>query len=318
MPRYLGNMIRYSIIAALLAAFIHVIAKKTQLQITLPADRTYCYTNVQTLSDITPIAECFSVLASGKFGRVFSKPNSHILNGQIIESKGYVIPGLWDSHGHVLGLGETLQTVQLYNSKSMEETIFRVKNYATAHPGTGTKNNWILGTGWDQAAFGRMPASVDLDYDDVLKNMYIMLYRVDSHCIWVSKAVLQLLPSQLPQVPGGEIIGEGVFCDNAMDLVLKHAPKPDKAQLASYLKSAMKMLNSVGLVGVHEAGVTPSSLSIYEELVNTDDWTVRIYAMFECAKRNTFCPKDARKIDREDGLLIVNSVKLFAGTLSSS
>lgn len=46
-----------------------------------------------------------------------------------------------------------------------------------------------------------------------------MLDRVDVHCIWVSRAVLDLLPDPISDVDGGEIVrepGMGVFCDNAV------------------------------------------------------------------------------------------------------
>ena len=46
-----------------------------------------------------------------------------------------------------------------------------------------------------------------------------MLDRVDVHCIWVSPAVLKLLPDPIPDVDGGEVVrepGMGVFCDNAV------------------------------------------------------------------------------------------------------
>jgi predicted amidohydrolase YtcJ len=143
-----------------------------------------------------------------------------------------------------------------------------------------------------------------------------MLDRVDVHCIWVSNAVLELLPATLPEVPGGEIVtdpGPGVFCDNAMDLVTQYWPRPSAQKKTEFIKAAMAELNKVGLVGMHDAGVTPADLNLYESLVDGDSWTVRVYAMTECEKRNTFCPQDARMILRDDGLLSVRSVKLFAG-----
>jgi predicted amidohydrolase YtcJ len=162
-------------------------------------------------------------------------------------------------------------------------------------------------------------AKADLEADSRLKGKYIMLDRVDVHCIWVSKAVLNLLPAELPEIPGGEIItdpGPGVFCDNAMDLVMKYWPRPSTAKKTQFVKAAMTELNKVGLVGMHDAGVPPADLSLYESLADADSWTVRVYAMTECEKRNTFCPGEARMISRDDGLLSVRSVKLFAGKSS--
>lgn len=155
-----------------------------------------------------------------------------------------------------------------------------------------------------------------LERDERLKGLYIMLDRVDVHCVWVSRAVLDLLPNDLPDIPGGEIVrdpGMGVFCDNAMEFVMKLWPKPDATKKAAFLKSAMERLHSFGLVGVHDAGVNPDELRLYRKLSRTEDWTLRVYAMIECRERNSFCPEDVSSHTDDAGLLSVKSVKLFAG-----
>lgn len=141
--------------------------------------------------------------------------------------------------------------------------------------------------------------------------------RIDGHCSLVSQAVLDLLSDPVPDVPGGEVIrdpGPGVFCDNAIALILAHYPKPDDAMKTRYVSTAMKGLNAVGLVGMHNAGTDPATVQLLSRLAGGEEWTVRMYAMRECAVRNTFCAEDAHKIEREDGMLHVGSVKLFAGT----
>lgn len=155
-----------------------------------------------------------------------------------------------------------------------------------------------------------------LEEDERLRGKYFMLDRVDVHCTWVSKAVLDLLPGDLPDVPGGEIVrtpGMGVFCDNAIDLVTALWPRPDKGRKKEFVKSAMRELHKVGLVGMHNAGTTPGEIAMFEEMSRTEDWTLRVYAMIECDERNTFCPEEAVKVEREDGMLSVRGVKLFAG-----
>lgn len=152
------------------------------------------------------------------------------------------------------------------------------------------------------------------------QGLYIMLDRVDVHCIWVSQAVLDLLPSDLIDVPGGEIVrepGMGVFCDNAMEVVMKFWQRPDDARRAAFLKSAMASLHQVGLVGIHDAGVYTNELQLYKKIFAADDWTLRVYAMIECEERNTFCPEKASPFTDVDGFLSIKSVKLFAGAPSS-
>jgi predicted amidohydrolase YtcJ len=139
-----------------------------------------------------------------------------------------------------------------------------------------------------------------------------MLDRVDVHCIWVSDKVLDLLLSPLPNVPGGEIPAKGVFCDNAMDIVLEHYPKPNKARKTEFVQSGMAELNKLGIVGMHDAGV-PDDLKLYEELSSDEDWTVRVNAMIECDVRNTFCPQEVERVSTPNGKFQVKSVKLFGG-----
>lgn len=98
-----------------------------------------------------------------------------------------------------------------------------------------------------------------------------MLDRVDVHCIWVSNKVLSLLPKKIGDIPGGEIPAKGVFCDSAMDVVLKHYPKPDAARKTKFVKDAMVELNELGIVGMHDAGVVVSTiLQPYSGLVPDD------------------------------------------------
>jgi predicted amidohydrolase YtcJ len=272
---------------------------------------TYCYVSVQTLSSAIAGAECFSV-SNGKFSRVFLDETSFDI---VKESRvGHVIPGLWDGHGHLLQYGESLDSVDIFGSKSMEEVQERLVQYKAGHDQAGTNDQWLRGVGWDQANFGgKWPVASDLEIGDQFKDLYVMLDRVDVHCIWVSDAVLALLPTPLPDVPGGEIPARGVFCDNAMDIVLKYYPQPTKERKIKFIKDAMFELNKLGIVGMHDAGVFPHELKLYGELVEDDDWTVRINAMIECESRNTFCPDDAHKMETDNGKLQVKSVKLFGG-----
>ena len=57
-----------------------------------------------------------------------------------------ILPGLTDAHGHLYGLGLSLDTVNLVGASTFDEVVARVKERAQrAQPG-----EWILGRGWDQ------------------------------------------------------------------------------------------------------------------------------------------------------------------------
>lgn len=145
-------------------------------------------------------------------------------------------------------------------------------------------------------------------------HLHVNVLNNSVHCIWVSNKVLALLPSPIPEVPaGGEVVAKGVFCDNAMEMVLEHYPKPGKDRRSKFVKDAMTELNKLGIVGMHDAGVVPSDLKLYELLSDDADWTVRVNAMIECDARNTFCPDDVKKVSTSNGKFHVRSVKLFGG-----
>ncbi|KAM0287524.1 hypothetical protein ACHAQH_000478 [Verticillium albo-atrum] len=279
--------------------------------------QTFCYQGVRTQDADQPTAQCFTV-EDGKFSRVFSWDDASLTT-----TPGFVIPGLWDGHGHLLQYGEFLHSVDLFGASSFDDVRGRLRNYVDTNPEAGTSDQWIRGVGWDQNVYGRMPTAADIEEDEVLRGKFFMLDRIDVHCSWVSQAVLDLLPADIPDISGGDIIrepGMGVFCDNAMDMLYAIFPAPSREKKRAFVTTAMAKLNEVGLVGMHDAGVFPEHLDLYADMAasSSDDWTVRVYAMLECAQRNTYCPEAAAKVSRESDLLSVRSVKLFAdGALGS-
>lgn len=81
-------------------------------------------------------------------------------------------------------------------------------------------------------------------------------------------SVLKLLEPLPDEIPGGEIIrnpGTGVLCDTAAILVEKISPGKTEEDRTAAFKLAMKDLNSVGLIGVHEAGVIPDNVRLYKK-----------------------------------------------------
>lgn len=76
---------------------------------------------------------------------------------------GYVLPGIIESHGHILQYGEMLESVSLYEAESVDDVRERIKEWLGRHQGEGygEKDKWIRGVGWDQAYFGGvMPTAV--------------------------------------------------------------------------------------------------------------------------------------------------------------
>ena len=111
-------------------------------------DEVYCYDGVRTHDDEGPSAD-------GLFSRVSSGEAT-----EGVKRDGYVIPGLWDGHGHLLPYGEFLHSVDLFGARSFEEVRERLAAYLEKNPEVGTKDDWVRGVGWDQMALGKMPTAV--------------------------------------------------------------------------------------------------------------------------------------------------------------
>jgi hypothetical protein len=152
----------WAIFALIFAAFIYQAGVLLPSFIPAPIHNllatTHCYTSVTTLSPHLPRADCFSVL-NGKISRVFHDESSAVA---IKESRtGYVLPGLWDGHGHLIQYGELLNSANLFGAKSMDEVKERLVEYKATHAGVGSREQWLRGVGWDQANFdGQWPISV--------------------------------------------------------------------------------------------------------------------------------------------------------------
>ncbi|KAF3290038.1 hypothetical protein TWF132_007234 [Orbilia oligospora] len=268
------------------------------------------------------MATCFEVLADGKFGE-FWKSRDELSWWQkfwIREVDGWVFPGFWDGHAHLVQYGMMEVGVKAYD-QTVPQIITSILNYLEKDPTYGTRSKWVLGTGWDQAYFGgNMPTAEDLISNPLLTNLYIAIYRVDVHCIWVSPAVLRLLPDPLPPTPpGGSIPSDGVFCDNAMDdMIIPLIPEITEEDIENFITTAVSSLHSVGLVGITDAATAMKEVPVYKRLAESGKLDFRVYGMVECTKRNTFCNVDKYHFEDKDGQFTLTSAKIFAdGALGS-
>jgi hypothetical protein len=117
---------------------------------------------ISTLDSARPRAKCFQT-QHGIFTNVSDEyPTS---KDEIVFLDGYVLPGIIESHGHILQYGEMLESVSLFGAESIDQVRTRIKEFLKSHRGEGygARDKWIRGVGWDQAHFGGvMPTAVCL------------------------------------------------------------------------------------------------------------------------------------------------------------
>lgn len=223
----------------------------------------------------------------GRVERVIKKGDKKpVMSGEYIQldAKGLtVLPGLIDAHGHVMGLGYQALTVDLSETKSLDEAAAKIREYAEANP----RNRWILGGGWNQVVWnlGRFPTATELDA--IVADKPVLLERVDGHASWANSAAMKLagITKATKDPAGGRIERDadghptGVFVDAAADLVKSKVPPPNPIESERALAKALDLMASVGLTGVHDAGVDPDTWTLYRRFGDEGRLTTRIYAM---------------------------------------
>ncbi|MFC3441126.1 amidohydrolase [Sphingobium rhizovicinum] len=190
-----------------------------------------------------------------------------------------LIPGLIDAHGHVMGYGLSLITLDLSDTQSLAQAQAKIRAYVEANPG----RKWIIGTGWNQEQWGlgRFPTAAELDAAE--SETPVWLERVDGHAGWANSAAIRAAgvtaASKAPM--GGRIemaAGKpaGVFIDKAMDLIQKVVPPPAPKDRDTALEKAQRALLSMGITGIADMGTSMEDWQAFRRSADRGALRVRI------------------------------------------
>ncbi len=251
-----------------------------------PADLILTNARIYTVDDARPMVPAMAV-RGGKVLFIGSLREAMTFRGaatRVTDLGGRtVIPGMVDAHAHLLGLGQSLRTVNLVGSKSYDEVIARVVERAKGQP-AGT---WILGRGWDQNQWGdtRFPTQDALSR--ALPDHPVYLERVDGHAGLANAAALRVagVTAASKDPSGGRIertsAGEptGLFIDNAGALVEGAIPPLSRDATRQAIKAAIAESHRWGLVGLHDAGASRGTIDLIEEMAKAGEIPFRLYVM---------------------------------------
>ena len=235
-------------------------------------------------------------------------------------SGAVVYPGLSDAHGHLLGLGEALETLDL-RGKQKGEILAMIAAAAARTPG----GEWIRGRAWDQNLWPGAEFPTAAELLAVSPKNPVVLSRVDGHALWVNDAAMALarVTPATADPDGGRILrGEGgqpagVFVDNAQALIWKAIPAPAAGQTRRLLAAGMRAAAAAGLTGVGDAGgFGREGIEVLRAMAKEGALPIRVYATVGAGSKDldSFL---ARPPIRE-GRLTVRAVKVYAdGALGS-
>lgn len=226
-----------------------------------------------------------------------------------------LVPGLVDSHSHILELGQKLEAVDLVGVADEAEAIARVAKAAASVP----KGQWISGRGWDEGAWAnRYPDWTRLSA--AVPDHPVVLYSLHGFAIWVNRAALDAAKiTRATKAPvGGEIRKDaagnptGIFINRATTLMANAAPPPTPDQVERQLLAGLTEMARSGYSAVHDAGVDRPTLAGYQALQARGALPIRVYVMLS-ARDPDLCREWEQKgpqgtpADR----LVVRSVKAY-------
>ncbi|KAL1761483.1 amidohydrolase family-domain-containing protein [Schizophyllum commune] len=240
------------------------------------------------------------------------------LNVHEVDEDSIVVPGLTDSHCHVLEYGAFKQ-IPLEKGKSIPDVVKHVRNYIMSNDEIFTNmSKPVLGWGWDHTAWPekRFPTAADLDADPIIRGRPVILTSKDGHAIWVSQRVLDENIANIPdEVPGGVIYRDkdgkptGTFLDSAIDVIPK--PSLTDADLRKRLMTAVRDAHAYGLTSVHDAALLPESLAFFKRQAEANVLPLRVFGMKYFNEEDwSGDPKDM--YFAFDNHLVSRSVKIFA------
>lgn len=191
-----------------------------------------------------------------------------------------VLPGFIDGHGHVMGLGFASLSLDLSDTRSLEEAKAKVADYVKRNP----DRTWVLGRGWNQESWGlgRFPTAADLDA--VAGGRPVWLARADGHAGWASSAAITAanVTAATAAPAGGRIektaggAPAGVFVDNAMTLVERAVPRPLAKERDAAFLAAQGLLLADGVTAVADMGTSLDDWLSYRRMGDIGALRVRI------------------------------------------
>ncbi len=242
-----------------------------------------------------------------------------------IDLKGKtVLPGLTDSHYHILGVGERLSHLNLESATSRELFLAQIKERAAATDA----GRWITGRGWIETFWKPPVFPTREDLDKIAPDHPVFLERADGHGAVANSRALEIagINSKTPDPFGGEILrdkktGEplGMLLDNAKELVGRKIPQPTTEENARALVLGAQRSLALGWCEIQNAGSQLPEWELLQKLYSEGKLKLRIYnAVYGPGPAADRLLKDGPILDAYQGRFTTRAIKVaFDGSLGS-
>ena len=287
--------------------------------------RLFINGNIITMNEALPAAEAMAIIGDAiKTVGDTSTLKSAFPAAEVIDLDGQtVMPGIIESHGHLLSLGQSLLELNLRGLTTPAAVLDQVHRLASElDPG-----DWIIGWGWDDGAWARdYPTNTELN--KITRGHPVCLRGLHGFAGWYNDRALEIagIDASTADPPGGEILRHpgdgqptGILLNEAQDLVAKHIPEMTLEKCERALKKAIDECLGHGLTSLHEARTTTLMLDALRSLADRGELKSRIYAMVDLPDKELaeYYFENGPEI-RSDHMLSVRCIKVFVdGALGS-
>ncbi len=255
---------------------------------------------VVTVCERTPTAEAIAIRGD-RIAAVGSHRQIETLIGErtrVIELDGKTaMPGFIEGHGHFVGLGQSMQTLDLTGAKSYGDVVRMVREQAAETP----PGRWITGRGWHQDKWAAGPGRDAEGYPThaplslATPNHPVVLTHASGHaCLANARAMaLARITPGTKDPPGGRILRNaagrptGVFRETAAGAIhaahnrgaARRTPQQIRAEFDEALRLATEECLAHGVTSFQDAGASFGTIGRFRELAEAGRLKVRLWVM---------------------------------------
>ena len=297
------------------------------------ADLVISNGKIYTVDQKNTVVEAVAV----KDGKILETGSTNEINSYIgeetttIDLNGRLMtPGLIEGHGHFMGMGYSLMSLNLMGTSSYQEVVEKVREaVAEAEPG-----EWILGRGWHQSKWGNT-AEVEVKgfpthhmLSEVSPDNPVVLRHASGHALLANAKAMEIanVGPATDFKDGGEIIKDtkgdptGIFNESAMGLIGQFIPDNNEDSDRKAFELAGRNCLENGITSFHDAGEGEKTINLMKQILTEGGFSTRLYVMLSGGNRALL--DKYFEIGPEIGLgndfLTIRSIKLFVdGALGS-
>jgi predicted amidohydrolase YtcJ len=228
-----------------------------------------------------------------------------------------VMPGIIESHGHMLSLGRSEMRIDLQGVNDPREVVKKLRErVAKTTPG-----EWIDGWGWDDGAWKEQMTAISHELSAVSPDNPVWFAGLHGYNGWANAKALEMagITKDTPDPEGGKIYKDsetgaatGILANAAQGIVTRLMPPLTVEQRKKAFEIAGEELLKNGLTSVHDARITRKDLDALRSLKTKKRLKVRYYVMLDCTDEELIEPylQNGPEID-PDNWLTIRCIKIF-------